>query len=49
MKCCDVEPMIDRSYTVIENGQKYHIVVLKCINPQCSNYKKTWEERLKAD
>lgn len=49
MKCCDIEPMIERSYNATEGGQNYLVVVMKCVNPQCSNCKKTWEEKLKAD
>ncbi len=46
MKCCNVEPIIIGSKTVLKDDKKYIEFTMQCVNPQCSNYLKTWEETI---
>lgn len=46
MKCCDIEPMLMSLRTEIKEDKEVNIAVFECINPNCDNYKKTWEEEI---
>ena len=38
MNCCNVNPVIDRSYPVMIDEKPYLIQILKCANPQCERF-----------
>ena len=51
MRCCDVDPIIVRSYLKLVDDdtpdtptQAYTVLVFQCRNPKCPNFGKQWEE-----
>ena len=52
-RCCDVEPVIIGSKLIVEGDNSpntrtrvFTVLTMKCINPRCSNFNSTWEEKI---
>ena len=53
MSCCEVHPLILRSYTEVRGDRSpdtetevFTVLVMQCRNPSCLSYQKIYEERI---
>lgn len=53
MSCCSVDPFVCKTYLRVTGDNSpdtetkvYTVIVYKCINPNCADYGKTWEEEI---
>lgn len=54
--CCDVEPVIISSKLVLEGDNSpdtktraFTVLTMQCVNPQCPNFRGTWENKIEME